>query len=423
MAASPLARRSVLAGLLALPTLRVLPAEAQTDPLPSWNDGPTKKAIIDFVTRVTREGNMGYVPPDARIAAFDNDGTLWCEQPVYTQLTFALDRVKALAPAHPEWRDKEPFKAVLDGDHKALAAAGEKGLMQIIAATHTGMSIDEFQASVRDWIATAQHPRFRRPYTECVYRPMLELHRDAGADVTVAVQPVPWEDASRFGVMSVNDAGLVVDFEEKPANPRSNLASMGVYVFRADVLHDVFRREEGGRTMIDFGHEVIPFLIGDDKVYAYEFKNYWRDVGTLDSYYDAHMDLCAVMPVFNLYNSEWPILTHIPPHPPAKFVHEDGDRVGRAVNSVVSNGVIRACRASSKATGGAFTNAASSLARRRACTAAGLSRSRAASDSSGIKLSIAALVAAGVGSGSIRSGLRVFCKKKFASSMSTSLAS
>ena len=163
------------------------------------------------------------------------------------------------------------------------------------------------------------------------YRPMLQLHRESGAAVTVAVQPVPWEDASRFGVMSVNDAGLVVDFDEKPANPRSNLASMGVYVFKAEVLREVFRREDAGRTMIDFGHEVIPFLIGDDNVYAYSFDNYWRDVGTLQSYWEANMEQLQDVPGLNLYDPDWRIHTRSEERPPAKVM--DGSHVSRAMLS------------------------------------------------------------------------------------------
>lgn len=150
-------------------------AKAEVDPLPSWNDTGPKKAVVAFVQKVTKEGSPDFVPPAERIAVFDNDGTLWCEQPVYTQVTFALDRVKALADKHPEWKEKQPFKAVLEGDHKALAAAGQKGLVEIVAATHTGMTLDEFNAAVTDWIATARHPKYKRPYTECVYQPMLDV--------------------------------------------------------------------------------------------------------------------------------------------------------------------------------------------------------------------------------------------------------
>ncbi|MDZ4656027.1 MAG: HAD family hydrolase [Bythopirellula sp.] len=153
-------------------------ALAQTaDPLPSWNDGPAKKAILDFVDRVTYESDDDgyYVPPAKRIAVFDNDGTLWCEQPMYVQAAFALDRVKALAAEHPEWKDKEPFKSVLAGDLQGALAGGEQGLVEIVAATHTGMSTAEFEQIVKDWIAKAEHPRFKRPYTECFYQPMLEV--------------------------------------------------------------------------------------------------------------------------------------------------------------------------------------------------------------------------------------------------------
>jgi len=145
------------------------------DHLPSWNDTAPKAAIVGFVEKVTREGSPDFVPEPERIAVFDNDGTLWVEHPMYTQLAFALDRVKALAPQHPEWKTTQPFQAVLEGDMKSLAASGEKGLMEIIAATHSGMTTAQFQAIVSDWIGTARDARFKRPYTELVYQPMLEL--------------------------------------------------------------------------------------------------------------------------------------------------------------------------------------------------------------------------------------------------------
>jgi phosphoglycolate phosphatase-like HAD superfamily hydrolase len=150
-------------------------AQAQTDPLPSWNEGAVKKSITDFVARVTTQGSPDFVPVPERIAAFDNDGTLWCEQPVYFQVAFAFDRVRALAPQHPEWKTAQPFKGLLERDMKAVAALGEKGLLQIIAATHAGMATNEFSRTVTEWIATAKHPRFNRPYAELVYQPMLEL--------------------------------------------------------------------------------------------------------------------------------------------------------------------------------------------------------------------------------------------------------
>jgi phosphoglycolate phosphatase-like HAD superfamily hydrolase len=150
-------------------------AFAQADPLPSWNDGAPKKAILDFVSRTTAAGGADFVPVDQRIATFDNDGTLWTEQPVYFQFAFAIDRVKALAPRHPEWKDREPFKSVLTNDMAGLAASGEKGLLEIVAATHAGMTTEEFSKTVSDWIATAQHPHFKRPYRELIFQPMLEL--------------------------------------------------------------------------------------------------------------------------------------------------------------------------------------------------------------------------------------------------------
>ena len=148
---------------------------AQADPLPSWNDTAPKKAIVAFVQKVTAQNTPDFVPINQRIATFDNDGTLWVEQPMYTQLAFILARVKALAPKHPEWKTTQPFQGVLDGDAKAVAATGEKGLMQLMSATHAGMSVEQFQKIVSDWLAQTQHPKFKRPYTECVYLPMLEL--------------------------------------------------------------------------------------------------------------------------------------------------------------------------------------------------------------------------------------------------------
>jgi phosphoglycolate phosphatase-like HAD superfamily hydrolase len=164
----------VLASLL-LSALITPRAAAQSDPLPSWNDGAPKKAIVDFVARVTTQGGADFVPPEMRIATFDNDGTLWCEQPYYFQLAFAFDEAKAMAPKHPEWKTQQPFKALLSNDRQALAAAGQKGLLQIVAATHAGMTTDEFSKSVTEWLATARHPRFNRSYDSLIYQPMLEL--------------------------------------------------------------------------------------------------------------------------------------------------------------------------------------------------------------------------------------------------------
>ncbi|MGO4836993.1 haloacid dehalogenase-like hydrolase, partial [Rhizobiaceae sp. 2RAB30] len=135
-------------------------AHAQSDPLPSWNDGAAKSAITAFVQKVTTEGGPDFVAEPERIAVFDNDGTLWVEQPMYTQLAFALDRVKELANAHPEWRETQPFKAALEGDLKTLAAAGDKGLLELVMASHAGMSTAEFESIVTKWIESARAPRF-----------------------------------------------------------------------------------------------------------------------------------------------------------------------------------------------------------------------------------------------------------------------
>ena len=163
---------SVLIVLLVTSTNAALLA---ADPLPSWQEGPTKQAILQFVDQVTTKDSPDYVVPAERIAVFDNDGTLWSEQPMYVQLSFALDRIKAMSADHPEWKTEQPYQAVLEGDSKALAAAGHEGLAKIIAASHAGMTSDQFADIASEWLATARHPKYDRPYTECVYQPMLEL--------------------------------------------------------------------------------------------------------------------------------------------------------------------------------------------------------------------------------------------------------
>ena len=156
---------------------RVNAGSAAADPLPSWNAGPTKRAILDFVEAATDRKGAQFVPIEDRIAAFDQDGTLWVEQPLYTQAMFALDRVTTLAPSHPEWTTTEPFKAVLAGDEQAIGKFPESDWEKIIAATHAGMTTEAFLADVERWLATARRPRFHRPYTELVYQPMLEVMR------------------------------------------------------------------------------------------------------------------------------------------------------------------------------------------------------------------------------------------------------
>ncbi|MEZ5588109.1 MAG: HAD family hydrolase [Sedimenticolaceae bacterium] len=162
------------AGIAAVLMLAVASARA-SEPLPSWNAGASKSAIVEFVARIARENGPDFVPPAERIAVFDNDGCLWSEQPAYFQLLFAIDRIKTLAPQHPEWREQQPFKAVLENDMKALAASGEHGLLELVMASHAGMTTEEFEKIVRDWLASARHPTTGKPYTAMVYQPMLEV--------------------------------------------------------------------------------------------------------------------------------------------------------------------------------------------------------------------------------------------------------
>ena len=145
------------------------------EPLPSWNDTASKKAIVAFVEKITKEDSPDFVKPEARIATFDNDGTLWTEQPIYTQVTFAIDEVVAMAPQHPEWREQEPFKSILARDREAMLRFSIQDFEKVVAVTHSGMTVPQFQEIVKKWLAEARHPRFKRPYTECVYQPMIEL--------------------------------------------------------------------------------------------------------------------------------------------------------------------------------------------------------------------------------------------------------
>jgi len=198
------------------------------EPLPSWNDGAARSAILDFVERVTEPGSPDFVPAAERIAVFDNDGTLWSERPVYFQLLFAIDRVKVLAPAHPEWKAQQPFRAVLEDDREALVASGEKGLVELMVATHAGNTTDEFEGIVREWLASARHPRFGRAYTDLVYQPMLELleHLRANGFETFIVSGGgiefmrPWTEAV-YGIPPQNVVGSSVKtkFEMRADGP------------------------------------------------------------------------------------------------------------------------------------------------------------------------------------------------------------
>ena len=171
-------RQSRLTSCLVVLSLLLLIAPTgaqQTDPLPAWNDGAAKKAILEFVRVTTDMGSSRYVPPEQRIATFDQDGTLWVEHPLYTQVVYCLERVPAVVKQKPELKDQEPFKTVLSGNREAMAKLSMKELEAILGATLTGMTVDEFQAEVKKWLATAKHPRYRRPYTELTYQPMLEV--------------------------------------------------------------------------------------------------------------------------------------------------------------------------------------------------------------------------------------------------------
>lgn len=149
--------------------------ETVEDPLPSWNQGSTREAILDFIQAVTDEQGPDFIPVADRVAVFDNDGNLWSEQPAYFQLFFAIDRVKALAAEHPEWQDTQPFQSILEDDLETFASFGEHGILEVVMATHAGMTTEEFEEVVSHWLATARHPRFDRPFTDLVYQPMLEL--------------------------------------------------------------------------------------------------------------------------------------------------------------------------------------------------------------------------------------------------------
>jgi len=168
-------KHSLLAVALACAAASITTIARAADPLPSWTDGPAKRSIVAFVGKVTKPGSPDFVPVPERIATFDNDGTLWAEQPMYFQLLFALHRVGVLAPQHPEWKDKEPFASLLKGEVKQALAGGERALAEILIATHAGMTSEEFEQIVKDWVGTARHPVTKRLYTEMVYQPMLEV--------------------------------------------------------------------------------------------------------------------------------------------------------------------------------------------------------------------------------------------------------
>ena len=208
------------------PVVLLLAAAGGEEDLPSWKEGPARSALLDFVRRVTAEHGPDYVPPAERIAVFDNDGTLWSEQPMYFQFAFVVDRIHALAPRHPEWKERQPFRAILEGDLASAFAGGEKAVAELIAATHAGMSTDEFQAVVEEWLSTSRHPRFGRPYTDLVYQPMLEV--------------LAWLRANGFKTFIVSGGG--VDFLRVFAErvygipPEHIVGSTGKAIFENGIL-------------------------------------------------------------------------------------------------------------------------------------------------------------------------------------------
>ncbi len=302
--------------LLAVLLVAFLPGcAASQDPLPSWNDGSTKKAILEFVAAVTEKGGKDYVEPAERIAVFDNDGTLWVEYPMYTQALFAFDRVKKLAPQHPEWKTKQPFKALLEGDMKTVGASGMKGVIEIVMATHSGMTAAEFEKTVTNWLATHKHPRFKRLYTESVYQPQLELMaylRANGFKVFIVsgggiafMRPI---SEKTYGIPpeQVVGSSVVAEFQIKDGKPAlvrqpkidfiNDKAGkpVGIYqhIGRRPIL--AFGNSDSDMQMIEYtmageGRRLGLFVHHTDaeREYAYDRKSH---VGTLDKALDTAAD-------------------------------------------------------------------------------------------------------------------------------------
>jgi phosphoserine phosphatase len=293
-----------------LTILVAIPCAAQS-PLPSWNDGPTKKAILEFVAAVTDEKGKDYVAPADRIATFDNDGTMWVEYPMYTQALFAFDRVKKLAPQHPEWKTTQPFKGVLEDDMKAVGASGMKGLMAIIMATHSGMTAAEFDKDVSDWLGTNKQPKFKRLYTECIYQPQLELlkHLRANGFKTfivsgggIAFMRTFSEKTYGIPTEQVVGSSVVAEFQDKDGKPAlvrqpkidfiNDKAGkpVGIYqhIGRRPIL--AFGNSDSDMQMIEYtkageGRRLGLFVhhTDADREYAYDRKSH---VGTLDKALD-----------------------------------------------------------------------------------------------------------------------------------------
>jgi phosphoglycolate phosphatase-like HAD superfamily hydrolase len=294
----------------ALAFLFTATAEA-SDPLPSWNASKSKQAIIQFVEDVTQQGGPHYVPHEARIATFDNDGTLWVEYPMYTQVLFAFERVKKLAPQHPEWKTKQPFKALLEGDMKTVGASGMKGLMEIVLATHSGMTATEFAAEAGTWLRTTEHKKFKRPYVECIYQPQLELlaYLRANGFKTFIVsgggiafmRPITEE---AYGIPPEQVVGSSVVLEFKVKNGKPEIVRMPKINFVNDKAGKPvgIYQHIGRRPILAFGNsdsdmQMIEYTMGGegrrlglfvhhtdaDREFAYDRKSH---VGTLDKALD-----------------------------------------------------------------------------------------------------------------------------------------
>jgi phosphoglycolate phosphatase-like HAD superfamily hydrolase len=303
--------RFLLSGCVAISVVFLCAIAYGADPLPSWNDGAAKTAILEFVAAVTEKGGRDYVEPAERIAVFDNDGTLWVEYPMYTQILFAFERVKELAPQHPEWKTTQPFKALLAGDMKTVGALGMKGLMEIIMATHSGMTADEFDKEVTDWLATARQKKFKRPYTELIYQPQLELLaylRGNGFKTFIvsgggiAFMRTFSEKAYGIPPEQVVGSSAVAEFQDKdgkPAlvrQPKLNFLNdkagkpVGIYqhIGRRPIL--AFGNSDSDMQMIEYtmagqGRRLGLFVhhTDADREYAYDRKSH---VGTLDKALD-----------------------------------------------------------------------------------------------------------------------------------------
>ena len=264
------------------------------DPLPAWNDGPAKQAILKFVARVTDESGPDFVPPEKRIATFDNDGTLWVEKPIYTQIVFLMDRVKQLAPQHPEWNTQQPYAAVLAGDLHKVASYGVKEMLDMGMATHTGMTADEFERIVTDWITTAKHPRFKRLYTECVYQPQLELlaYLRASGFKTFIVSGGgidfmrPWT-ARVYGIPPPQVVGSSIVLEYKMHNGKSDLMRMP----KINLIDDMagkpigIGQHIGQRPILAFGNS-----IGDREMLEYTTDGSGPRLGLLVFHNDAERE-------------------------------------------------------------------------------------------------------------------------------------